>query len=225
MSKKKEKDNVNLVTTGLIWLAYILWVLVFASLELSVVCVLMHLVFLGIIVFLNFNDLKEQFLKLKKDKKVKRTLLLYIGILFVILMISNMMISGLLQVFDSDFVADSSSSVIYDIFKKGPFGILFVTFLTSIFYPIVEENVFRKSLRPILNNNIVFVVVTSVLTWYFQVTLISPSITEFIVALSVLFNSIFAAIVYVKKKNIWYAILPRMGYNLIVCVIQLFSLM
>ena len=137
------------------------------------------------------------------------------------MVLSNILISIITNVLGMNFIQDSSNDIISKVFNIIPYGTLFVCFLTIIFYPLVEELIFRKSLRPALKNNVLFIIVTSLLSWYFQVTLLNPHISEFILAIQTLLNSVFAAIIYVRTNNILYTISSRMLYNLFICIIQL----
>ena len=133
------------------------------------------------------------------------------------MLISN----AILSLVGVDTSQTSSSKMISNVFNNVPFGTLFACFLTIIFYPVVEELMFRKSLRPAIENGVLFVIITSLLSWYFQVTLLNPSVNEFILAIQTLLNSIFAGIVYVRTNNIIYTISSRMLFNILICVIQL----
>lgn len=212
------KDNKKIIMTGLIWLLYIGWILFFASTELSIINFVMHILFLGVIVYFNKDYLKEKFKEINK-KDIKK-ILLYFIFLTIVYLLSNVIVNVLIQVFDFN----SSNSAISALFSKIPFGTIFAMFLTTIFYPVVEELIFRKSLRDIVKNPVLFVVITSLLAWYFQVTLINPQVSEFVMAVPALIGSVFCGSVFVKKDNIWYSIIPRMLYNVLICIIQLLSL-
>lgn len=207
--------------TLIVWILYLLWLFIFSGTDLTLINVLSYIAFLGVNIFIYRDDLKDGLKKLKKDKKKIRTFILYFIIIFAILIVSNILI-GVIS--NGAFDSDSSSKSIYSLFEIVPFGTMFVMFITIFFYPIVEELVFRKSLYDVISNPILFIILSSLITWYFQVTLINPQISEFILALSTLFNSVFASIVLTKKKNIWYAIIPRMAYNLVICLVQLIPL-
>lgn len=226
MSKGKNDRNKKLFVSLFVWVIYILWILQVSSIKLNLTNFLLHLLFLGILVFIYRDDLKKDFKNFKKDgKKGIKSVLLYTLILFGILLVSNVLITVISKLMGGEFAADSSSQLIGKLFHNTPFGTLFVMFLTIIFYSVVEELVFRKSIRDNIKSPVLFVIVSSLITWYFQATIFSPQLSEFVVSLSVLFNSIFASIVYVKKGNILYAIFPRMLYNLIICCVQLIPLL
>lgn len=221
--KKNTKESNNKIISGvLVWILYIVWILKFSNLTPSLLNFFIHLVFLIIIVFIFKNDLISNFKSLREVKKKKflRIFLYFLGFLGIMLL-SNILISIITKAAGISFVQDSSSDAIAKVFNMVPFGTLFVCFLTIIFYPIVEELIFRKSLRPAIKNGVLFVIITSLLSWYFQVTLLNPNKVEFILAIQTLLNSIFAGIIYVKTDNILYTISSRMLFNVFICIMQL----
>lgn len=224
---KKVNDNSNnkLLISIFVWILYIVWLLKISSTELSIVNVLVHIIFAGILVGLYWNDLKVYWKSFKANKKKSiKSVLLYLVIILALLFASNILISVISSMMGGTFDSDSSTKIISTLFKKVPFGTMFVMFLMIIFYPVVEELVFRKSLRDVIKNPVIFVIISSLITWYFQVTLVNPQISEFVLSLSVFFNSIVSAIIFVKKDNILFSIFPRMLYNIIICAIQLIGL-
>ena len=216
--KKNKTRNKKIISSVIIWILYIVWLLKISSLTVSITNFIVHLLFLGIIVFIFKDELLENLKEFKTNTGTKITkIMLYFLVFIGIMLISNVILS----LVGVDTSQTSSSKMISNVFNNVPFGTLFACFLTIIFYPIVEELMFRKSLRPAIENGVLFVIVTSLLSWYFQVTLLNPSINEFILAIQTLLNSIFAGIVYVKTNNIIYTISSRMLFNILICVIQL----
>lgn len=212
------KDNKKIIFTGLIWLLYIGWILFFASTELSIINFVMHILFLGVIIYFNKDYLIDKYKEI--NKKNIKTFILYFGLLTVVYLASNVIVNVLREV----ITFNSSNSTIYDLFSKVPFGTMFAMFLTIFFYPIVEEIMFRKSLRDVIKSPVLFVIISSLLAWYFQVTLINPQVSEFVMAVPSLIGSVFCGFVFVKKDNIYYSIIPRMLYNVLICLIQIISL-
>lgn len=224
MANKKTRRNVNnekLVSIIIIWILYIIWILKFNSITPTLYNFIIHLLFLAIVVFIFRNDLLLNLKELKhtRKKKLSRIFLYFLGFLGI-MVLSNILISIITNIAGISFVQDSSSDAIAKVFNIIPYGTLFVCFLTIVFYPIVEELIFRKSLRPALKNSVLFVIITSLLSWYFQVTLLNPNINEFILAIQTFLNSIFAGIIYVKTNNIIYTISSRMLFNIFICIMQ-----
>ncbi len=216
--EKNKTRNKKIISSVIIWILYIVWLLKISSLTVSITNFIVHLLFLGIIVFIFKDELLENLKEFKTNTETKITkILLYFLVFIGIMLISNVILS----LVGVDTSQTSSSKMISNVFNNVPFGTLFSCFLTIIFYPIVEELMFRKSLRTAIENKILFVIITSLLSWYFQVTLLNPSINEFILAIQTLLNGIFAGIVYVKTNNIIYTISSRMLFNILICIIQL----
>jgi len=228
MPKKKTKKEENFkkpITSLIVWIIYIVWLLKLSSSELSLTNFLVHLLFILILIFIYKNDLKIAFQNLKTNKgKSGKIIIFGLIMLFIILIVSNILITVITNMMGSEFDTDSSSSALFEIFDIVPFGTLFVMFMTIFFYPIVEELVFRKSLYDVIKKPILFIIISSMITWYLQVTLANPHISEFVLSLTVLFNSIFMSILLVKKENILYPIFSRMSYNLVICLINLIPL-
>lgn len=227
----KKVNNINnnsnnkLLISMFVWILYIVWLLKISSTQLTIVNVITHIIFAGILVGLYWNDLKAYWKNFKSNKKKNiKSVILYLVIILVLLFASNILITAISSMMGGSFDSDSSTKIISTVFKKVPFGTMFVMFLMIIFYPIVEELVFRKSLRDVIKNPIIFIIISSLITWYFQVTLVNPQISEFVLSLSVFFNSIVSAIIFVKKDNILFSIFPRMLYNIIICAVQLIGL-
>lgn len=222
MNKLKEH---KFILTILVLVIYLIFVLYVGSIDLTMMNFLGYVIFLAILLLIYRNDLIKNWKEYKHDKKRVKTIIIYFIIVFLLSsIVSNIVIKGYMELTGSTQIIDSSNSTIYSMFDKVPWGTLFVVFLTVFFYPIVEELVFRKSMGDALKPTILFIIISSLLSWYFQVTLLNPSGLEFVLAIGVLFNSVFAAIIYTKKKNVLYTIFPRMIFNLLVCCVQLFSL-
>lgn len=220
MNKKRKKTDKNnkIISTIVIWILYIIWILKFSSITPTLYNFVMHLLFLVIVIFVFKDDLISN---LKELKHTKKKIFLYFFGFLGIMILSNILISIITNIAGISFTQDSSSDAIAKVFFIIPQGTLFVCFLTIVFYPIIEELIFRKSLRPALKNGFVFVIFTSLLSWYFQVTLLNPNINEFILAIQTFLNSIFAGIIYVKTDNILYTISSRMLFNIFICIMQL----
>lgn len=217
-----QKRYKKLIITFSIWILYFIWLLKIGSTSLTVSNFVLHLMFLFLLVYIYRDDLSKNLLELKSDKKKNILKLLLYFLLFIgALIIGNIIVTILLNGIE----VDSSNSALYTLFSKVPFGTLFVCFLTIVFYPVVEELVFRKSLRDVITNSYLFVIISSLFTWYFQVTIINPTMPELITAIPTFVFSLYLSILYVKKGNILYTIFPRMFYNILICAIQLFSIL
>ena len=220
--KKKFDMKKKLYITILLWAIYAVFLIFFSSTSLTITNFLVHLLLLFVVLFIYRNDLenyKNEFDKNKKSNILK--VLFYMAIIWGVYILSNTFVNILVK----NFGFNSSNGALMQLFKNAPYGTMFVCFTSIVFYPIVEELVFRKSLRDVISNPILFVIISSLVNWYFQVTIINPSVNELIIALPTLLYSVVAAIIMVKKDNILYTIYPRMIYNIIICGIQLIALL
>jgi len=183
----------------------------------NLLTVIVNLLLIVFFVMIYWNDFKKYGQDLKKSpgKSIKK-ILLYTLIFFAILMLTNVFLNLVNPKWDSTASDASLSSVIEQYHLSGWF---FVTFLTAIAFPIVEEIVFRKSLRSVFQNRFLFIAFSSVITWYFQVAFQPFQLVSFLNALPYFTFSIFLSYVYVKNDNLFYSIFPRVLYNLIVSIL------
>lgn len=219
------KGLYKLMTSALVWFAYIIWLTYFGSTSLSFGSVICYLFLLSFMVFVFRKDLLNGFKEFKKNKKKAIiTILVLFLLVWVVMLLSNVLKSFIQNAFNLQFEDDNASKSIYSLLSNGLFGKIYVIFITIIFYPVVEELVFRKSLYDVIKNPICFVIVSSLVSWTFQVIFGNPQLIEFIFSLYIFFLSMFMSIILVKKKNILYAIIPRVLYNVIICVIRIITL-
>lgn len=222
MSKKKIKDKKfisQIIITLSVLVIYIIWLQFFGSIELTISNFLIHLGFLSILIFIYHKDIINGIKEIRKKPMKKKVLsiLLFTLIFFIV----GTVFGGIIRNVVSDY--DTGTNQLYLLFPKVPWGTLFVCFSTIFFYPIVETLVFQKSLKDVINNKFVFVILAAVLNLFFQVQN-NPSLSEILKASPVVIMSIVSSIIYLKKENIMYVISARMAYNLLICLIQLIGL-
>jgi len=221
-NKKNKKANTipKLAITLLVLVLYIIWLQFFGSIELSILNFLIHIIFLFILIYIYHQDIVKGINEIRKKPMGKKifTIFLFTLLFFVV----GTVFGGIIRNIVSDY--DTGTNQLYLLFPKVPWGTLFVCFSTIFFYPIVETLVFQKSLKDVINNKFVFVILAAVLNLFFQVQN-NPSISEIIKASPVVIMSIVSSIIYLKKENIMYVIYARMAYNLLICLIQLIGLL
>ena len=72
MSKSKESGHINKVVSAvIIWILYIIWLLKISSIVPTVGNFIIHLLFLGIVIFVFKDDLISNLKEFKVDKKKK----------------------------------------------------------------------------------------------------------------------------------------------------------
>lgn len=221
-NKKNKKANTipKLAITLLVLVLYIIWLQFFGSIELSILNFLIHIIFLFILIYIYHQDIVKGINEIRKKPMGKKIFAIF---LFTLLFfVVGTVFGGIIRNIVSDY--DTGTNQLYLLFPKVPWGTLFVCFSTIFFYPIVETLVFQKSLKDVINNKFVFVILAAVLNLFFQVQN-NPSISEIIKASPVVIMSIVSSIIYLKKENIMYVIYARMAYNLLICLIQLIGLL
>ena len=109
-----------------------------------------------LVLILNFKELKKDFIIFVKNFK---TYLPFI-IKRYLIMLGVMVIVAVPIVYLNNGVTSSNQTLINDMFVKIPF----LTFLLSVIYaPIIEESIFRLSIKKFFNNKIVYVLVSGFL--------------------------------------------------------------
>lgn len=112
-----------------------------------------EIIIILLLILVNYDTLKNNFIDLKKNhKKNFSSCIKYWLICLIIMMGSNLIISLI-----SDSTIASNEETIRTMFKINP---IYVYFSSVIFAPIVEEIVFRLSIRNIIKNNVLFILVS-----------------------------------------------------------------
>lgn len=159
---------------------------------------------LGVVLFLYFKRAQNPFRKLKNNFKknmLKSGLIFGIGLIgFCIFNMISYKIAGSLS--------DSS----YNSFQKMPTLFLISTLF---YYPIIEELVFKKTFKGIINNKYLFILITGFLNATFQVIFNYETTLGlvYILPYTIFYSSL--SYVYYETDNIIYPISYRILYNLI----------
>lgn len=175
-----------------------------------------NFIFLFVIIYIykkTLNKNYEEFIKNNKKIFINSVKIFVIGLFLYILA------NTLLDVFKVPIFNNQNSMI--EMFKKVP--ILFV--LNTIFYyPIIEEIVFKMSLKKIIKNKWSFIIITGLLNAFFQIVFSIDNVSDllYILPLTLLISSL--SYIYDKTDNIMYPIILRMCYNLIPCIIYLIDL-
>ena len=107
------------------------------------------------LIYIYRNDLKNYLKDFKKNAKRNILMILIFSILITILVpIINLLINSIFKI-DGGTSNDNS---LLESFKNNPFRI---GLMTIIYYPIVEEIVFEKTLKDVISNKWLFMVLSS----------------------------------------------------------------
>lgn len=90
-----------------------------------------------------------------------------------------------------------------------------------ILSPIIEELVFRKSVRTVINNDSFFILFSGLLLGSLYVIAQTPSLVGILSSISYILVGIYLSYSYTKTNNILINILTRIIYNLLMLVIIL----
>ena len=171
-----------------------------------------------IIILIFYKSLKVEFKDfLTNHKNYYKDYFKYYLIGIIIMMFSNVFIA-----FVSHGSTAGNQEAINDLFKISP---LYVYFASVIFAPVVEELVFRKAIRNIIPNRILFIIVSGVVfgglhvignieAWYDFLYLIPYSVP----------GIIFAYILYITN-NIFVSMGLHFMHNGILIALQFFILL
>lgn len=180
------------------------------------------LLFLVGIIFVYKDNIKKDFTKFNKENKptkIIKKVLFWVAILFVINIVGGIItefIAPSLLVDDNTETLDTlfNMSFIYTIFK------------TLIFASIAEELVFKESIRDIITNDVLFVIVSTFM--YVVMNLAYADLTfKYILTDTIKYAlfSLVTSIMYIKNKsNIYLVMLVKFCYNLIPFTIMILGL-
>lgn len=178
---------------------------------------------LGIIVFYK-NQIKSSFNIFIRDYKLTKKITIILKWVVVIFVI-NILMGMVTEFFFPEIasVMDDNSGAIYNLFSISS---IYTIFKTMIFAVVAEELVFKQTVRNIFTNNVVFVIVSSliyVIMNFAYADLNQPGI--FIDMLGYLMFSIVTSIAYIKNDdNIFVVMLIKFFYNLLPLIILISGL-
>lgn len=174
-------------------------------------------VFLVVIVWVYARNIKEDFKRLKKDfspGKLVKTVLLWVVIMFAVNFIMNMLSPTL--------TTDENTTAIYNL---ATISLIYTIFKTMIFTTIAEELLFRESLSEVIDNNVIFIIV-SALIYTIMNFIFTGEVTGniFVYMLLYLVPGLLFSYVYTKHdRNILLIMLIKFCYNLIPLVLLLLT--
>lgn len=175
---------------------------------------LYEFVFTFLLLILIFMMYKQELIKeFKFNKKIKYIFINTVAI-FMIMGISNMISYSILG---DNVVSKVNNSGLSIIDTKNLLMIIRLLVLT----PIIEELVFRKSVRTVVNNDIFFVIFSGLFLGSLYVIAQTLSFVGLISSISYILVGIYLSISYVKTNNIYINIFSRILYNLLMLVIIL----
>ena len=97
----------------------------------------------------------------------------------------------------------SSYNLVYPNIEKYPF---YVFFVMVIYTPLIEGIIFNKSMHNVIKNNVLFVIIASIIYGMMQVGVAFNSIASIISIIPYALFFMIVSFTYVKKKNIFFPI-------------------
>ena len=161
---EKNKENKNNLRSIMIIILYFIFPYVMKFLSgVKWLVVLLYMLFALLILYLYRNTFKRDFKDIKENKKkYLSSILTNVVLIFVIMLITNALIGML---FDIKQTSENDYSLL-SMFKKSPIVLML---LTSLYYPVIEGVIFRKSVRDIIDNKWIFIMFSSVFYFFFNV--------------------------------------------------------
>mgnify|MGYP000350447120 CR=1 FL=1 len=216
-------QNKKLLKTIFTVLIYICWS-VFMQLPLNLLGIKLQLnmmslyefiltLLLLVLIFLIYKDELIKEFKLTNKKQIK-CIFINVLIIFFIMGFSNMISYSILN---GNIISSINNSGVSAINTKN----LALIIRLLILSPIIEELVFRKSVRTIINNDVFFILFSGLLLGSLYVIAQTPSLVGILSSISYILVGLYLSYSYTKTNNILINILSRIIYNLLMLVIIL----
>lgn len=222
--------NKTIIKNSLIFLSYFFYQLLvffivslfninvkdFSFVQKNIYLFITDLIYLIILVYLYKDELKSDLSKFKKngDKLITKYFPIYL--LGVFLMgISNMIVSSITKIEIS-----SNEEAVRTLIKFYP---VYMIFSSVIYAPIVEELIFRKSIRKIFDDKVVFILISGFLFGLVHVIGGNTSSNELLMGIPYIIMGIDLAYIYYKSDNIFTTMFIHSMHNFILLLIQLFG--
>lgn len=216
-------QNKKLLKTIFTVLIYICWS-VFMQLPLNLLGIKLQLnmmslyefiltLLLLVLIFLLYKDELIKEFKLTNKSQIKY-IFINVLVMFFIMGFSNMISYAVLN---GNMISSINNSGVSAINTKN----LAIIIRLLILSPIIEELVFRKSVRTIINNDVFFIFFSGFLLGSLYVIAQTPSLVGILSSISYILVGLYLSYSYTKTNNILINILSRIIYNLLMLVIIL----
>ena len=223
--KIKEVLGTNrLLTSVLVIIFYFAWPIIIKVFEnifnvdsstdllFGIIC---NVVLAVLLISIYHKDLKEYLKKFNKDKfKYIKTIILFFIITLVAIALTNSFVINILKI---DHIAENDSAL-FASFKSYP---LLITFMTVIYFPVVEEIVFEKTLKDVIKNKWLFIFISAIFFWYYNIAYIEGiNYLTIISSLCYFVGGFLRALAFHKTDNLYVPIGIKALYNLFVTIIS-----
>lgn len=215
--KNVNKDKKYYLIRSIIVIGvYLLYQFIFGSIasmlketDSIVICFIADVCFLAFILIIYKDKLVGDMNSYHKNVKSSKRILITAGWVLIIF-IANIA-GGYINSLITDFNKTDNNMALHSL----PY--IYVFFKTLIFSSIAEELVFKQSIKDVVDNNIIFIIVSTIL--YSTMNIAYTSATGFALIANIIPYALFAilsGILYIKYKNNIYVVMTiKVFYNLI----------
>ena len=218
-----KKSEILLKTTSL-YLVYFLYTYfgsyiasLFSGVDNQLIMLLLDILFLIVIVLAYKQVLKKDVQILKKEYSVKKVLkIIAIGFFSIVLL--NMIIAALGTLLFENVNMDQNTASIQNL---ASLSMLYTVFKTMIFGVIAEELLFRESLSDLIENNVLFVLISAVIYTIMNFVFTSEAFSISQILAYFLPALLFGTIYVKNKRNILFVMFTKFAYNIIPLIILL----
>ena len=172
--------------------------------------------------FIYKNEIKEEWKDFKKNyKKYFKENIKYWLFALTVMYASNLVIAGINYYVNGNVTTASNEEAIRETLAMAP---IYTFISAAIFAPIMEELTFRKSLRNIFNNKIIFIVVSSFIFGGLHVLTYDVKLLDLLYLIPYCAPGVAFAYILVKTDNIFNTISLHLIHNTILMTLQVILL-
>lgn len=177
-------------------------------------CILIiNIVYIAFLIFMYRKELKKDIIDFKENYKNYLSKYISLYLLGVILMgLSNVLLQHI-----THLEMSGNETAVRTLLKQIP---VYMVFTSIIYAPFVEEIIFRKSIRNIIKNKYIFVIISGII---FGLLHISDyrNINEILMGIPYIIMGLDFAYIYYKTNNLFTTMVFHFCHNLILVLIQL----
>ncbi len=173
-----------------------------------------ELLFIIILIFIYHKIFKKDIIDyLKNFKQYFKKYIEYWALAFGLMIMSNLMITTLLPT-----AVATNQAAVNSIFDIAP---LYIIVSAVLYAPIIEESIFRLSIRNIIKNDTLFIIVSGLSFGLLHVIGSYESLVDFVYVIPYSIPGFVFAYTLVKSKNIFVPIGLHMFHNGITMILQI----
>lgn len=175
--------------------------------------IITYLIYLLFVVYIYRKELKIDYINLKFKNIIKYIPIYMIGI--ILMALSNYFLGKI-----TNISIASNEETVRLLIEKVP---IYMCFSTCIFAPIVEEIIFRKTIKNIFTNKYLFIILSGLIFGLIHLSFTRINLNELLMIIPYVIMGIDFAYIYHKSNNIFTTITLHTIHNLILLIIQFVS--